>query len=212
VLCLLSGGIDSPVAAWMAMKRGCGVDFVTFHSPPYIGAGARKKVVDLVQRLSRFQPSSRLWVVPFAEIQVAIRDSGGPAAYRTVLYRRMMQRIATRIAAREGCKALVTGECLGQVASQTIENLTCIGAAAGLSVLRPLIGFDKLEIIQCAIRIGTYETSIINEPDCCTVFLPSRPIIRGRLAACETAEDGLAVEALIGRALEGAEEIAFGAS
>ena len=211
-LCLISGGIDSPVAAWMAMKRGCRVDFVTFHSPPYIGAGARKKVVDLVQRLSRYQPSSRLWVVPFAEIQVAIRDSRAPPAYRTVLYRRMMQRIATRIAAREGAKALVTGECLGQVASQTIENLTCIDAAAGLVVLRPLIGFDKLEIIECAKRIGTYETSIIHEPDCCTVFLPSRPIIRGRLAACESAERELDVEALIERALAGAEELASGSS
>jgi thiamine biosynthesis protein ThiI len=202
---LLSGGIDSPVAAWMALKRGLALDFVTFHSHPFIGGGAKRKVQELVRILTRFQPASRLWIVPFAEIQLAVRDGRVPAAYRTLLYRRAMQRIATRLAERAGAKALVTGESLGQVASQTLENLTCIGAATGLPVLRPLIGFDKLEIIALAKKIGTFETSIMHEPDCCTVFLPAHPVLRGRVDACEQAEAELDVAGLTERALAGAE-------
>jgi len=116
-----------------------------------------------------------------------------------------MQRIAARIAEREGARALVTGESLGQVASQTVENLTCIGAATELLVLRPLIGFDKLEIIERARRIGTHDTSIVHEPDCCTIFMPSRPVIRGQLEVCEEAESRLEVDALVERAMAGAE-------
>ena len=206
VLCLISGGIDSPVAAWLALKRGCTVDFVTFHSHPYIGESARKKVVDLVRVLTRYQPRCVLHVVPFADVQVAIRDAGRPA-YRTVLYRRMMQRIATRLAQGGGAKALVTGECLGQVASQTLENLTCIGDAAGLPVLRPLIAFDKQETIALARRIGTFDLSSIPEPDCCTLFMPSRPVIRGRLSTCEQVEAHLDVEGLVERAAAGCERV-----
>jgi len=205
-LCLISGGIDSPVAAWLAMKRGCRVFFITYHSYPYIGEASKKKVADLVRRLSRYQAKSRLFVVPFTEIQVAIRD-GAPEAYRTVLYRRMMQRLASHVAERERCKALVTGESLGQVASQTLENLTCIEAAAELPVLRPLITYDKEEAILLAQRIGTYEISIQREPDCCTVFMPSGPIIHGRRKICEEAESRLEVEELVARALEGVEVI-----
>lgn len=204
VLCLMSGGIDSPVAAWMMMKRGCRVEYVTFHSRPFIGESARKKVVDLVRALARYQPKSVLTVVPFAELQVAVRDAGSEA-YRTVIYRRMMHRIATRLALRRHAKALVTGESLGQVASQTMENLTCIGAAAQLPVLRPLIGFDKQETIELARRIGTYEISKVQEPDCCTLFMPARPIIRGRLEDCEQVEADLDVDGLVGAALSGAE-------
>jgi len=187
-LCLISGGIDSPVAAWMAMKRGCQVGFVTYHSYPYIGESAKKKVADLVRVLARFQGTSRLAVVPFTEVQTAIRDSA-PEAYRTVLYRRMMQRIACELAARHDYQALVTGDSMGQVASQTLENLACIVAASSLPVLQPLIGFDKEEIIERARRIGSFETSLTPEPDCCTVFQPRRPMIRGRLADCEAAEE-----------------------
>ncbi|MEO2093884.1 MAG: tRNA uracil 4-sulfurtransferase ThiI, partial [bacterium] len=124
MMCLLSGGIDSPVAAWLAMKRGARVFFVTYHSHPYIGDASKKKVIDLVRRLSRFQVRCRLFIVPFTEIQTSIRDLA-PEAYRTVLYRRFMQRLASRLAYREKCRALLTGESLGQVASQTIENMTC---------------------------------------------------------------------------------------
>jgi thiamine biosynthesis protein ThiI len=206
VLCLISGGFDSPVAGWLCMKRGCEVQFVTFHSHPFIGEPARKKVVDLVRVLARYQPRVELNVVPFAECQLAIRALG-QASYRTVLYRRMMQRIATALAARTQAAALVTGDSLGQVASQTLENLTCIGAAAGLPVLRPLIGFDKQETIALARRIGTHDLSAVQEPDCCTLFMPSRPVIRGRVETCAELEAELAVEPLVARALEQTERL-----
>jgi thiamine biosynthesis protein ThiI len=201
-VCLVSGGIDSPVAAWMAMKRGLALAFATFHSHPFIGESARKKVVDIVRTLARFQPRTRLYVVPFAEIQVALRDAeAAPLNYRTVLYRRMMHRIASRIARRERAKALVTGESLGQVASQTLENLACIGDAASMPVLRPLIGFDKQETVDLAHRIGTFALSALPEPDCCTLFMPNRPIIRGEIATCERAEAELDIEGWIESAL-----------
>jgi len=206
VVCLLSGGIDSPVAAWMAMKRGCEVVFVAFHSYPFIGASFQRKVERLVHALGRFQPRSTLWVVPFAAIQTAIRDAT-PEPYRTVLYRRMMQRIACRLAERERALAVVTGDSLGQVASQTLENLSCIEAASDLPVLRPLLTFDKSETIERARHIGTYELSIEPEPDCCTVFQPRRPVIRGRLGACDGAEEALDVDGLVASAVEGAERI-----
>jgi thiamine biosynthesis protein ThiI len=203
-VCLLSGGIDSPVAAWMTMKRGCSVVFVAFHSYPWIGASYQHKVERIVRALARFQEESVLYLVPFAPIQVEVRDRC-PASYRTVLYRRMMQRVASRIARRERAGALVTGDSLGQVASQTLENLTCIEEASELPVLRPLIGFDKQETIERAQRIGTYELSIAPEPDCCTVFQPEKPVIRGRLEQCRAAEAALDVEGLVRAAAEGAE-------
>lgn len=207
-LCLLSGGIDSPVAAWLAMKRGCEVSFVSFHSYPFLGEASKRKVVDLARHLARYQPRTRLFVVPFTEVQVAIRDAA-PEAYRTVLYRRMMQRIASRLAERDRCGALVTGECLGQVASQTLENLTRIQEASSLPVLRPLIAFDKEETITLARRIGTFELSARPEPDCCTVFQPRHPVIRGRAADCARAEAGLDLAGLVTRALEGVEILDF---
>ena len=203
-LCLLSGGIDSPVAAWLTMKRGCDVPFVSFHSYPYLGERSREKIRELVRALGRYQRRSVLFSVPFTEVQTRIRDACAEP-YRTVLYRRMMQRIATRIAAREGALALVTGESLGQVASQTLENLTCIGAASDLPVLRPLISFDKQETITLARRIGTFDVSVRPEPDCCTVFQPERPVIRGTLARCAREEAALDVEGLVTAAVEGTE-------
>ncbi len=199
---LLSGGIDSPVAAWMAMKRGCEVVCLAFHSVPWVGPGFERKVERLVRSLARFQPRSRLVFAPFAAIQEEIREHA-PEPYRTVLYRRMMQRIACRLARAEQALAIVTGESLGQVASQTLENLTLIERAGELPVLRPLIGFDKLETIALARRIGTYEISIEPEPDCCTVFQPERPVIRGRLEACLEAEARLDVESLVASSLAG---------
>ncbi|MEM7310175.1 MAG: tRNA uracil 4-sulfurtransferase ThiI [Planctomycetota bacterium] len=203
-VCLLSGGIDSPVAAWMTMKRGCTVAYLSFHSSPYLGAGSKRKIAELVRSLARFQPTSRLLIAPFAEIQTAIRDHA-PEGYRTILYRRMMQRIGSRVAATERAGVLVTGESLGQVASQTMENLTCIEAASSVPVLRPLIAFDKAETIVLARRIGTYDISVLPEPDCCTVFQPAHPTIRGRVQECERAEEELDVAGLVDRAVEGIE-------
>jgi len=198
---LLSGGIDSPVAAWMTMKRGCEAVLLAFHSYPWVGLGFERKVERLAAALARYQPRTRLYLAPLAEIQTAVRDQA-PPPYRTVLYRRMMQRIAGRLARAERAGALVTGESLGQVASQTLENLACIEAAGELPVLRPLIGFDKPETIALARRIGTFAISIENEPDCCTVFMPERPVIHGKLALCEQAEAALDVEGLVTRAFE----------
>ena len=205
-MCLISGGIDSPVAAFLAMKRGCQVSFVTFHSYPYIGEASKKKVLDLVRQLSRYQPSSRVYVIPFTEIQTSIRDDA-PEPYRTVLYRRFMQRLGSHVARWDKCKVLLTGESMGQVASQTLENMTCIEAAANLPVLRPLLTYDKEEAIALAQKIGTLELSNLPEPDCCTVFMPSRPIIHGKLEACEAAEAELDVDGLVERALAGTERI-----
>lgn len=203
-LVLLSGGIDSPVAAYLAMKRGCRVGYVSFHSSPYIGEGFVKKVSDLAHALGRYQSKSMLFVVPFAEVQTAIRDHA-PEPYRTVLYRRFMQRIADRLAERHEYQALVTGESLGQVASQTLENMECIGAATGRMVLRPLLTYDKEEAVNLARRIGTFELSNVAEPDCCTVFQPDRPVIKGTLAECLAAESKLDATGLVDRAVAGTE-------
>ena len=182
------------------MKRGCTVRFVSFHSYPYIGEASKEKIRRLVRGLHRFQGTGVLVSVPFTRIQEEIRDRC-PEPYRTVLYRRMMQRIACRIAAREKAGAIVTGESLGQVASQTLENLTCIGAVSTLPVLRPLLCFDKQETIALARRIGTYDVSTLPEPDCCTVFQPAHPVIRGRLDRCDEAERNLDLDELIGGAV-----------
>jgi thiamine biosynthesis protein ThiI len=205
-LCLLSGGIDSPVAAWYAMKRGCAVSFVTFHSYPYIGDSSKRKLRRLVRALARWQPRNQLIVAPFTEVQEAIRDSA-PEAYRTVLYRRFMQRISCRLAEERGAGALLTGDSLGQVASQTMENIACVQDASTLPVLQPLIGFDKQETIEVAQRIGTFDVSIEPEPDCCTVFQPAAPVIRGKIGACRDAEAALDVEGLVERSVAGCEVV-----
>ena len=205
-LCLLSGGIDSPVAAWMSMKRGLAVSFVGFHSWPYIGAASKQKLISLATALCGWQSRARLYVVPFAPIQLAIRDHA-PEGYRTILYRRMMQRIASEIAGRDGHDVLITGESLGQVASQTLDNLRCIELAATRAVLRPLIALDKDEIIAIARRIGTFEISNVQEPDCCTVFMPAHPVIRGRLVECEEIESTLDLEALAADAIARGERL-----
>ena len=204
VALLLSGGIDSPVAGWLAQKRGCSLRAIYFHSHPYTGDKAREKVRDLCEILAGYQSGLRLHVVPFADAQVAIRDNAPPKMY-VVLYRRFMIRIAERIARRHGIRALCTGESLAQVASQTLENLHTVDSAAGMVVLRPLLTYDKQETIAVARRIGTYDISIQPHDDCCSLFVPQHPELRATVADAMAAEAGLDVDALVQAAVEGAE-------
>lgn len=201
VVSLLSGGIDSPVAAHRLMKRGCQVVFVHFHSFPFLDGTSRDKAVDLVQVLTRFQHRSSLYLVPFGEIQREV-VAGAPSPLRVVLYRRLMGRIAEQIARREHAKALVTGESLGQVASQTLGNLAVIEEAVGLPILRPLIGSDKEEIVQQARGLGTYEISIIPDQDCCRLFVPRHPATGASLEEIREAEGRLDVEKLVQMGLD----------
>jgi tRNA uracil 4-sulfurtransferase len=209
VVCLLSGGIDSPVAAHMMMTRGLRVVYLNFHSYPFIGDQSKEKVYDLVRFLSRYQPRSRLYVAPFAAVQTAIRDAC-PEGMRTILYRRMMNRVANHIARRERAGALVTGESVGQVASQTLPNIRVIEETAELPVLQPLCGLSKTEIIDRARRIGTYPISIQPFPDCCTLFQPRRPETRARLPLVHRAEQHLAVDDLVADCLAGLEISDYG--
>lgn len=202
---LLSGGIDSPVAAWMAMKRGCRIEGVYFHSFPLIGDAARDKVMDLAGVLGAWACAPiKVRVVPFAEAQKAVRDGCNPRLY-VLLYRRLMFRIAERIARKTKAKALVTGESLGQVASQTLENLGVIADVVDMPVLRPLIGFDKQETVDRAQEIGTFEISALPHEDCCSLFVPKHPETRGRLRMLEEAERALDIEGLVQQALDGVE-------
>jgi len=208
VAALLSGGIDSPVAAWRMMKRGCRVVFVHFHSVPYLPDTSQKKARELVARLTQWQYFSQLFLVPFGEIQREVVLSVPPPA-RVMIYRRLMVRIAERLARRAGAPALVTGDSLGQVASQTLHNLACIDDAAGLPILRPLIGMDKLEITAQAEALGTFEVSIEPDADCCTLFVPAHPGTRMSAEEAAAAERGLDVEALVGAGVEGATAESF---
>ena len=208
-VCLMSAGIDSPVAAYLMMTRGCPMVYLNFHSYPFIGEQSKEKVHEMVRYLARFQPASRLYVAPFAEIQTAIRDRC-PEGLRTILYRRMMNRVAGSLAEREGALSLVTGEALGQVASQTMENINVIRDAAPLPVLQPLIGMCKEEIVQRARRIGTYPISIQPYPDCCTLFHPRHPETRAKPEQVRRAEEALPVEELVAACLEGVEVTDYG--
>ena len=190
VATLLSGGIDSPVAAYQIMRRGCRNTFVHFHSYPHTSLEAQEKVRDLVRTLTTYQYRSRLYLVPFAEVQRQI-VAHTPSETRVLLYRRYMVRIAQRIAAREKAQALVTGDSIGQVASQTLENIRAISDAARIPVLRPLIGQDKEQIIAQARTIRTFETSIQPDDDCCSLFLPRRPETRARVHQLRAAEEPL---------------------
>ncbi len=199
---LLSGGIDSPVAAWMTMKRGTRVVCINYHSYPFLPEESRIKVERIAKELSRFQRGLAVFFAPFADIQVAIKKEC-PEPLRTVLYRRMMLRLAERLALREGALAVVTGESLGQVASQTLENIRTIGGATRFPILRPLIGFDKTETIARARLIGTYDISIEPHPDCCTVFQPKKPKIKTTLEEAELAEKALDIDRLVGESFAG---------
>ena len=188
VLCLLSGGIDSPVSAFMMACRGCRVHFVFFDNQPFLGRGGYDKVLSLAKKINHFQARGTLFVVPFQDMQGAIRDHCNEEN-RVVLYRRMMYRIAGEIACRYSFMALVTGESLGQVASQTLENLAAVSCVTSLSVFRPLIGMNKESIISRAKEIGTYEISIEPQPDCCSVFMPKNPVTRSKIPFLERDEE-----------------------
>lgn len=201
---LLSGGIDSPVSSWMIAKRGVRLIPVHFYSFPYTGEAAKEKVVALARELTAWCGKMRLAVVPFTRIQEEIRDKC-PEEYFTILMRRFMMRIADRVAVDNGCGALVTGENLGQVASQTMQAMGVTESVCTLPVLRPLIGFDKQEIVTLARKIGTFETSILPYEDCCTVFTPRHPELRPTAARAEEAEAALDVAALVDEAVMGIE-------
>ncbi len=202
--CLISGGIDSPVAAYRMMKRGCNAIFVHFSGRPLVSRASEDKVRELVQLLTTYQYYSRLYVVPFGEIQRDIVVCT-PAPFRVVLYRRMMLRIAEELARQDGCWGLVTGDSLGQVASQTPHNLSVVQEAAQLPILRPLIGMDKIEITEQAQRIGTFETSIEPDQDCCKLFVPPHPSTKTRLDDIRKIERAFDMSALVKQGLEKAE-------
>jgi thiamine biosynthesis protein ThiI len=203
---LISGGIDSPVAAYRMMKRGLRLDFVHFHSVPLLSAASRDKARELVAHLTRYQARSTLILVPFAEAQRTI-VARVLRPLRVVLYRRFMMRIASVLAAKTGASVIVTGESLGQVASQTLENMNVIASAATLPVFRPLVGMDKNEIVDQARRLGTFETSIIPDQDCCTLFVPLHPETHARPEEVERAESGLDIDAMVADAIARSERV-----
>jgi thiamine biosynthesis protein ThiI len=209
VALLMSGGIDSPVAGWSAMRRGCTLSAIYFHSFPYTGDRTREKVLDLARRLSPWHGRIAVHVVHFTDVQKALR-AHGPGELAVLLYRRMMMRAASRIAVAEKARALVTGENLGQVASQTLENLAVIEDAAELPVLRPLLTFDKSEIIARAQAIGTYELSILPYDDCCSLFVPRHPATHARTDDLTRAEAGLDVAAMADELASKAERVVVG--
>ena len=202
VICLLSGGIDSPVAAWRLIRRGCTALFVHFHAYPILSIASQDKVRELAGILAKRQLKSKLFLVPFGPVQQQI-VLAVPPPLRVVIYRRFMVRIAEEIARRNNCLALVTGDVVGQVASQTLENIAAVNQVATMPILRPLISCDKEEITAEAREIGTYETSIIEDQDCCTLFTPALPSTRTTLRLVEDAERALDVPALVAMALDG---------
>jgi thiamine biosynthesis protein ThiI len=208
VVALISGGFDSPVAAYRMMQRGCRLIFVHFHSTPFQDKTSQEKVRRLVTMLTRHQFTSRLYLVPFGEIQRQI-VAAVARPLRVVLYRRMMLRIAEAIARKEKAKALVTGESLGQVASQTLDNMSVIQQASRLPILRPLVGMDKQEIIDQARRIGTFEISSIPDQDCCQLFVPKHPATKARFSEVEADETKLDVKELLRYGVENAIEEEF---
>ena len=207
---LLSGGIDSPVAGFMIAKRGVELCCVHYQSFPYTSERAKEKVVELARILSEYCGKIRLYVVPFTQIQMDIHQKC-PENYTTLIMRRFMMRIAERVARMDGAQALITGESVGQVASQTMEALGCTDEVVGMPVFRPCIGFDKIEIVERAEKIGTYETSSLPYEDCCTIFTPKHPTTHPKAELIRKAEEALEGEALIASALEGVEVIEVGA-
>ena len=203
---LLSGGIDSPVASWMMAKRGLCLEMVHFFSYPYTSPEAKQKVLDLAKILTPWTGRLVVHVVPFTAIQEELRRSC-PEELFTILMRRFMMRIAGAVAKRTGAGALVTGESLGQVASQTMEAMRCTGAVTDLPIFRPVVGMDKEEIVRISRKIGAFETSILPYEDCCTVFTPKHPRLKPTLAECLRAEEKLDVEGLVQAAVDGVERI-----
>ena len=199
VICLLSGGIDSPVAAYRLMRRGCRVMAVHFHSYPILSRASQEKVRELAAVLTRYQQHTKVYMVPFGEIQQQVMLAVAPPL-RVVIYRRLMVRIAEALADRCSAKALVTGEVIGQVASQTLDNMTTIGSVATLPIFRPLIGMDKDEITVEAQKLGTYLISIIEDQDCCQLFTPKHPATKARPRDVEIAELNLPIAEFVQRA------------
>ena len=208
-MCLLSGGIDSPVAAYMIAKRGVEVEAVHFFSYPYTSQLAKDKVVELARLVTKYCGKMTVNVVSFTEIQEAIRDNC-PEEFFTLIMRRFMMEISARIAKADGCGALITGENLGQVASQTMEAMAVTGAVVDMPIFMPLVGMDKEEIVTIARKIGTLETSILPYEDCCTVFTPKHPKLKPTLRQCEEAEAALDVEGLVNAAVDGIERVRIG--
>jgi len=207
-MALLSGGIDSPVAAHRMMKRGLALDFVHFHAHPLVSSASRDKAADLAAHLTRWQTRSTLMLVPFGTLQREI-VANALRPLRVVLYRRFMLRIASALAERSRATVLVTGESLGQVASQTLENMAVIEKAAAFPILRPLVGMDKNEIVDQARRLGTFETSILPDQDCCTLFVPAHPETRARIEAVEAAESRFDIARMIDDAVRNTEVARF---
>lgn len=203
---LLSGGIDSPVSSYMIAKRGVALEMVHFFSYPYTSPEAKEKVLELARLLTPWCGHLTVHVVPFTAIQEELRRSC-PEEMFTLVMRRFMMRIAQRVAKRCGAKALVTGESLGQVASQTMDAMTVTGQVVDIPVLRPVVGMDKEEIVQISRKIGTYDTSILPYEDCCTVFTPRHPRLRPTVEEAEAAETGLDIEAMVQAAVDGIERI-----
>jgi thiamine biosynthesis protein ThiI len=206
-LLLLSGGIDSPVAGWLAAKRGLALDALTFHSPPFTGERAKDKVVSLLRILSRWQVGTTLWVAHFTEAQQRLRNTGS-GELAVVLYRRMMIRVADLLCERTHCNAIVTGENLGQVASQTLVNMANIDNVARHIVLRPLLTYDKMETTALARKIGTLDTSSLPYEDCCSLFMPAHPATAAKMRDIEAAERKLDVDAEAAALAEKCERIA----
>ena len=207
-LLLISGGIDSPVAGYMTAKRGMKLDCLHFHSFPYTGEAAKEKVIELTKKVGEYNGGINLFVVSFTHIQEAIHKHC-PEEFMITLMRRFMMRIAERLAIQQGDQAIITGESLGQVASQTIESITSSNSVVTMPVLRPLIAFDKIDIIEISRKIDTYETSILPYEDCCTVFLPKYPAIKPNLERVKKAESKLDVEGLIEEAFKNVEKYTF---
>lgn len=200
-LLLLSGGIDSPVAGWMMAKRGVHIAAIHYVSPPYTSDRAQLKVEQLCEKLTDYCGGIAFYCVPFTEIQEAIKDNC-PEEFFTIIMRRLMMEIAQRIAAKDGCLALITGESVGQVASQTMAAIACTDAVCRIPVFRPLVGMDKTEIIEIARKIDTFETSTLPYEDCCTVFTPRHPKVRPQLSDVEKAQNSFDFEPLIAKAVE----------
>jgi thiamine biosynthesis protein ThiI len=207
---LLSGGIDSPVAGWMIGKRGVSLEAVYYHSHPYTSERAKQKVIDLAKIVSEYVGEIKLHIVPFTDIQLYIYDQC-PHEQLTIIMRRVMMKMAETIAMNNNALALVTGESIGQVASQTIQSLVATNSVCSLPVFRPLIAFDKQDIVNISEKIGTYETSILPYEDCCTIFVAKHPVTKPNLKAIERSEEKLIeIEELVEKALENTEVVRIG--
>ena len=209
VISLISGGIDSPVSSYLMLRKGVEVVYLHFHSFPIVSKSSIYKVTQLVKILSNYQSPSTLYLAPIGEIQARLRTKVDPR-YLVVMYRRIMLRIAEKIAEEEKADALVTGESLGQVSSQTLQNLLVIEEAASIPVLRPLIGFDKEEIVEIAKRIGTYEISIRPQEDCCTLFVPKRQVSAAKLDKVKKFEEDLPIMEFVEEAVKKVEKKIIG--